>query len=280
MLRIHDTSSLREAVAAARGHGQSIGLVPTMGNLHDGHLSLLQQAKSRCEFVITSIFVNPMQFGANEDLAAYPRTPEQDVDLLTRHGCDCLFMPTVDEMYPAGTHRHTVVSVPELGSNHCGKSRPGHFEGVATVVSKLFNMAQPDAAFFGLKDYQQFLVISRMARDLCFPVSVIGIETRREPSGLAMSSRNNYLTREQAAALYRCLKTTAQSIGQGVRDYDQLEHRAEETLRAEGMRPDYFSVCNAATLAAAGPEDSDLVILAAAYIGSTRLIDNIRLQAG
>ncbi|MFM1895397.1 MAG: hypothetical protein RLZZ385_471 [Pseudomonadota bacterium] len=281
MLTVIDVNSLRESVAARRSKGLRIGLVPTMGNLHDGHLSLVQQAKSRCDFVITSIFVNPMQFGANEDLAAYPNTPEQDADLLSGAGCDCLFRPPKSEVYPDGTQNHTVVSVPKLGDDYCGRSRPGHFEGVATVVTKLFNMALPDEAFFGLKDYQQFLIIKKLTRDLAFPVQIIAGETKREPSGLAMSSRNSYLTaiqRIDAAALYKTLTECMEKILSGNRDFAGLETAALRQLQAHGLRPDYFAICNANTLVKATQSDSALVVLAAAYLGNTRLIDNVRFD--
>lgn len=272
-------AELRQAVIEQRRLGKSIGLVPTMGNLHDGHLELVRSARRECDWVITSIFVNPLQFGANEDLEAYPRTLADDAALLKSCQCDALFHPDVAEVYPQGLRQQTRVSVPELGNDHCGRSRPGHFDGVTTVVAKLFNLCQPDQAFFGLKDYQQYLIVRRMVEDLCFPVRVHGVETRREADGLAMSSRNGFLTsqeRKQAPYLYSSLRKTALRIEAGERDYPVLEAQALETLAANGLRPDYFRVCQADTLRPAATTDRELVILAAAFLGKTRIIDNIR----
>lgn len=280
MLNVTTIAEVRGLVRERRAAAQLIGLVPTMGNLHDGHLELVRAARKRCGFVITSIFVNPMQFGPTEDLLAYPRTLADDKRLLESAQCDCLFHPGAEEIYPGGLGAQTVVRVPELDKDFCGSSRPGHFEGVATVVSKLFNIIQPDSAFFGLKDYQQFLIISKMVRDLEFPIEIVGVETRREPSGLAMSSRNNYLSaaeRTTAAALYWSLQDTAQRLRDGDRDIRTLCMTAERKLASEGFRPDYYAVCDAKTLKPADQDARNLVILAAAYLGKTRLIDNLRL---
>lgn len=278
---VHSIAELRRLVAHEKSQGKRVGIVPTMGNLHAGHLKLVETALQQAEFVICTLFVNPLQFGPQEDLAAYPRTPDQDMRQLQAAGCHCLFAPAVSEMYPAGPAGHTTVSVPGLGERLCGRTRPGHFDGVATVVSKLFNICQPDSACFGLKDYQQFLVVSRMVADLCLPIRLIGVETVREPNGLAMSSRNNYLSAQQkdtAAALYRGLTQLAAELQAGARDFARLEADAVRRLQALGLRPDYVAICNAATLAPAATQDTELALLVAAFLGSTRLIDNIRIS--
>jgi len=274
------TAQLRVLLQAQRADGKSIALVPTMGNLHAGHLRLIEQARQRADWVVCSIFVNPMQFGPNEDLDAYPRTLEADRLALQQLQCDCLFHPGVRDIYPDGLQNQTVVKVPELGDYHCGSSRPGHFDGVATVVSKLFNLTQPDVALFGLKDYQQFLIISKMAADLLFPIRIEGVETVRESDGLAMSSRNNYLDAEQrrlAPMLYATLLAIRDRIVGGERDFRALEENARGRLADAGLRPDYIAICQGNSLRPAGAEDTFLAILAAAYLGTTRLIDNVRL---
>jgi len=272
---------LRQILKTARSQGKSIALIPTMGNLHEGHLQLVRQARDRYDFLVCSLFVNPLQFGANEDLDAYPRTLDADREKLQAELCDCLFVPAVSEIYRTGTEQQTTIKVPGLSENFCGSSRPGHFEGVALVVTKLFNIVQPDAAFFGLKDYQQFLVIRKMTQDMELDITLHGIETHREDSGLAMSSRNNYLSateREQAANLYRCLQATAQEIIAGNRDYTALEKTAAKTLQQASLKPDYFQVCDADSLLPAATDTRNFAILAAAFVGKSRLIDNIRFQ--
>lgn len=276
-----EIDSLRDQVRQLKSQGKVIGLVPTMGNLHAGHLKLVVEAKQRCDWVVCSIFVNPMQFGPSEDLDGYPRSLEQDKESLEKTGCDCVFCPSVDEIYPHGLDSQTVVSVPELGHLHCGTSRPGHFDGVTTVVSKLFNICQPDVATFGLKDYQQFLIIRKMVEDLLIPVELAGIETERNPDGLAISSRNSYLTDEQrrlAPVLYRTLQDTRRELATGNRDYNAIEAQASKKLTEAGLKPDYFTVCHAGTLQPARADDTELVVLAAAFLGKARLIDNIRLS--
>jgi pantoate--beta-alanine ligase len=279
-MQIHHTiASLQDTLKQQVHLGRSIALVPTMGNLHAGHLSLVEEAKKQCDFVVTSIFVNPMQFGRGEDLDAYPRTLQQDCARLEAAACDALFAPSAAEMYPQGLEAQTVVSVPELSSRHCGAARPGHFDGVATVVSKLFNIVRPDVAIFGLKDYQQYLIVCRMVKDLCFPIRIIGMETYRENSGLAMSSRNGYLNFEQqhtAAAIYQQLLKAQTSIAAGTGTFADIEMHATQELKQAGINVEYFSVCNAQTLEPAALSDTDLVILTAAFVGNTRLIDNIR----
>jgi pantoate--beta-alanine ligase len=272
---------LRQAVKTARSQGKSIALIPTMGNLHEGHLQLIRQARDRYDFLVCSIFVNPLQFGANEDLGAYPRTLEADRESLEVENCDSLFLPSVEEIYGDNLELQTIIKVPGLTEKFCGSSRPGHFDGVATVVTKLFNMVQPDAAFFGLKDYQQFLVIQKLTQDLALDIKIHGIETHREESGLAMSSRNNYLSKEQrqqAANLYSCLKDCAEKIAAGNSEFEQLEKTAKKALQKVSLKPDYFQVCDADTLQPPSPVTSHFAILAAAYIGKSRLIDNIRFK--
>lgn len=281
-MQIHsEKSKLRDSLKKIRLQGKSIGLVPTMGNLHAGHMQLIREARAQTDFLVCTIFVNPLQFGANEDLDSYPRTLENDIEKLEQENCDCLFAPAVEEIYPTDSEAHTIVKVPGLTENYCGKSRPGHFDGVATVVNKLFNIIQPDVAFFGLKDYQQFLVIQKFTKDLCLDIELVGVETEREESGLALSSRNNYLSADQkqsAAAIYRCLMSSAEQIRGGNLDFPALEKAALQSLEAAGLKPDYFAICHAHTLLPASSTDKGLVILAAAYIGQSRLIDNIRLQ--
>jgi len=272
---------LRQVIRTARSQGKSIALVPTMGNLHEGHLQLVRQARDRYDFIVCSIFVNPTQFGENEDLDAYPRTLDADRESLRAENCDCLFLPSVEEIYPDDLAQQTSIRVPSLTENFCGSSRPGHFEGVATVVAKLFNITQPDAAFFGLKDYQQFLVIRKLTRDLALDIAIHGIETHREPSGLAMSSRNNYLDaqqRQQAVQLYKSLENCVQQIQSGNSDFKQLEKAANKELEAASLTPDYFQICDAETLLPASSDTHQIAILAAVFIGKSRLIDNIRLR--
>lgn len=270
--------ALRAHLADVRHSGRRVALVPTMGNLHAGHLALVEAARERDCHVVASIFVNPMQFGPGEDFERYPRTFEQDVASLRAAGCDTLFAPDVLEVYPGGLDSQTVVSVPELSELHCGASRPGHFNGVATVVCKLFNLVAPDHAFFGRKDYQQLLIIRKMVEDLCMPVCITGVPTVREADGLALSSRNGYLDaaqRSAAPALYRALCETAQALEAGTASFTELEQASANALRSAGFKPDYFTICHARTLLPATPYDKDLVILAAAWLGDTRLIDNL-----
>jgi pantoate--beta-alanine ligase len=280
MKTIELQDDLRGQVGAWRGAGERIALVPTMGNLHAGHLTLVAEARARAPRVVASVFVNPMQFGPAEDLAAYPRTLARDRDLLEAAGCDLLFAPGVATLYPRGTEAQTRVEVPGLSDVLCGRSRPGHFRGVATVVCKLFNMVQPDVALFGEKDFQQLLVIRRMVEDLSMPVEIVGVPTVREPDGLAMSSRNGYLSeaeRAQAPALRRVLTTARRALLDGV-SVASVEQDAVAALREAGLAPDYVQVCTADDLRPAGETDRDLVVLAAAYLGRARLIDNLRVS--
>ncbi len=281
MNTVKTVRELRAAVARARSEGKRIGFVPTMGNLHSGHAALVTKAAQRADFVVASIFVNPLQFGANEDLDKYPRTLAADQQRLLDAGCNLLFAPTVEEMYPDGMGVQTRVSVPQLSEGLCGASRPGHFEGVATVVSKLFNMVQPDLAVFGEKDFQQLAVIRAMVRDLNMPIQIIGEPTVRAEDGLALSSRNGYLTPEQRATapvVYRTLKQLGEAIGAGQVDFPALVEQGKQALEAAGLRPDYLEVRHAVNLKPANFGDRDLVILVAAYLGNTRLIDNLYLH--
>lgn len=253
--------------------------VPTMGNLHEGHLELVRQAKKYAERVIVSIFVNPLQFGQNEDFDKYPRTFQADKEKLESVGTDILFFPPIKEIYPQPFDKQTLVSVPkELSSLHCGHYRPGHFEGVATVVSKLFNIVQPDIALFGEKDFQQCCVIKTMVEDLCMPIDIKIIPTVREKDGLAMSSRNNFLSldeRAKAPAIYQILKRIKQDIQNGHKAFRALENQGNQALQEAGFAPQYLSICRQSDLQPAEANDKDLVILVAAFLGQTRLIDNV-----
>ncbi|MDF2641010.1 MAG: panC [Pseudomonas sp.] len=272
---------LRAAVARARSEGKRIGLTPTMGNLHSGHVALVSKAVQRADFVVATIFVNPLQFGPNEDLATYPRTLAADQEKLLQAGCHLLFTPSVEEMYPHGMADQTLVSVPHLSEGLCGASRPGHFDGVATVVSKLFNMVQPDLAVFGEKDFQQLAVIRAMVRDLNMPIKIIGEPTVRAEDGLALSSRNGYLSAEQRAAapaLYRIISQIGAAIRGGEQDFERLLQDNRRELESAGFRIDYLEIREASTLRPASAQDSDVVILAAAFMGKTRLIDNLHLR--
>ncbi|WP_313517308.1 pantoate--beta-alanine ligase [Pseudomonas sp.] len=281
MITVHTVAELRAAVLQARRAGQRIGLVPTMGNLHAGHAALVEQIAEHADFVVASIFVNPLQFGPREDLATYPRTLPADQEKLLAAGCDLLFAPSVEQMYPNGADGQTRVSVPEVSEGLCGASRPGHFEGVATVVNKLFNMVQPDVAIFGQKDFQQLAVIRKMVADLNLPIEIIGAPTVRAADGLALSSRNGYLDEHQRAtapALYRSMTRLADALRAGNADRAALIEQARAEQEQAGLRIDYLEIREAAHLRAPRPEDRQLVILAAAYLGSTRLIDNLALD--
>lgn len=281
MRTINKIKDLQATLSPHRLSGGRIAFVPTMGNLHAGHISLVHRAKEVADVVVVSIFVNPLQFGENEDLDAYPRTLEEDQAKLVEAGANYLFTPDVSEMYPNGLAQQTCVSVPEITHRHCGASRPGHFDGVSTVVSKLFNMVRPDLAVFGEKDFQQLAVIRKMVADLCIPIDIVGVPTARGDDGLALSSRNGYLTeqeREIAPTLYRTILDTKAQIEQGEQDYRSLEAQANAILAEKSFRPDYYQICDAHTLEPACSQACELVILAAAYLGKTRLIDNTTLK--
>jgi pantoate--beta-alanine ligase len=259
--------------------GLSIALVPTMGNLHAGHLKLVTEAKAKADKVVVSIFVNPTQFGVGEDFDGYPRTHSQDAALLAMHDVDVLFLPSVIEVYPVPTK--TLVSVSGLADLHCGVSRPRHFDGVATVVCKLFNIVQPDIAFFGEKDFQQLAIIRAVVRDLNIPVKIVSVATIREVDGLAMSSRNGYLTHEQrqiAPKVYQALCAARDAVWVGAHAFSHIEQQQRQLLRLAGFAVEYFSICRVNDLLPANPSDNDLVILVAAKLGKTRLIDNIQFK--
>ena len=281
MIVEHKVIELRKRIKRWREMNQRVAFVPTMGNLHAGHIALVKQAHKLADRVVASIFVNPMQFGPQEDFAAYPRTPDADRLQLAVAGTDLLFMPEVDEVYPNGPDAATRVEVPVLGEILDGASRPGHFTGVTTVVAKLFNMVQPDVAVFGEKDYQQLLVIRRMTADMCLPIDIVGHPTVRELDGLAMSSRNQYLTkseRAEAPLLNRALRDVSFALRDGERDFPKLQKQVADKLAAGGFRPDYLEIRQADTLAAPQAEDTRFVVLGAAWLGKARLIDNVALD--
>lgn len=278
MQTVNTIKELRAIIHAQRLAGKRIGFVPTMGNLHEGHITLIREGQKHADFMVSSVFVNPTQFVAGEDFDKYPRTLKEDQEKLAAAGCNLLFAPPVDEMYPGDQATWANVHVTKITERHCGAARPGHFDGVSTVVTKLFNIVTPDVALFGKKDFQQLAVIRRMVTALCFGIEIIGVETVREANGLAMSSRNGYLTEDEknrAAALYRCLCKARDTINAGYTNYAELSSAADDELVAAGFIPDYFSVCRADTLEPAQPGDKQLVILAAARMGKARLIDNI-----
>ncbi|VAW85884.1 Pantoate--beta-alanine ligase [hydrothermal vent metagenome] len=283
MQQLDNIKALRTLLISWRQAGDRIAFVPTMGDLHAGHLSLVREARKGAERVVVSIFVNPLQFGENEDFDHYPRGLDSDSEKLKFAGVDLLFSPTVSELYPNGQQSVTQVLVPVIGDTLCGASRPGHFSGVATVVSKLLNIVQPDNTLFGEKDFQQLLIIKKLAADLCFPSDIIGVPTCREADGLAMSSRNRYLSdteRELAPALIRELRNAKELIESNPSaDFSQLTQQAANTLNNAGFITDYFEIRRATDLAKPNRDDRDLVVIAAAGLGKARLIDNLRVNA-
>jgi pantoate--beta-alanine ligase len=270
---------MRAVSRSARHAGKRLGFVPTMGALHEGHLSLVRAAKAKCDVVAVSIFVNPLQFGPTEDLAKYPRTFERDRELLEKEAVDILFAPTLEEMYPAGAV--TYVTVEGLSEKLCGKSRPGHFRGVTTVVAKLFHIVEPDMAFFGQKDAAQTTIIRRMVRDLNLPVEIVVCPIVREPDGLAMSSRNAYLSpqeRKSALVLHRALTEVKSRFDQGERDAAVLIEAGKQVLAQEpAVRLDYYEIVDPITLDPMPEVTSSALVAIAAFLGNTRLIDNILL---
>ncbi|ACT48790.1 pantoate--beta-alanine ligase [Methylotenera mobilis] len=278
MQRIYTADQLRNTLKAQH----SIAFVPTMGNLHDGHIALVSLAKQHAKCVVASIFVNPLQFGPNEDFASYPRTLEADCKRLEEAGADIVFIPSVTEMYPdfdgQQLNQSMTISAPPIATELCGASRPGHFSGVATVVMKLFNLVMPQVAVFGKKDFQQVFVIKELVRQFNLPIQIIAGDTVRETSGLAMSSRNGYLTpaqKAEAAQLHQCLVSIVNQIQQGNINFAGLTQSAAQTLTQKGWLVDYISVRAADTLLPATNQDKQLVVLIAAKLGNTRLIDNI-----
>ncbi len=278
MQTVTEISTLRAQLKAWRMEGKRIAFVPTMGNLHQGHLSLFEEAKKRGDKVVVSIFVNPMQFDNANDLESYPRTIEQDSEKLKEMQTDLLFLPSRQTIYPKELDNQTFVEVPDLSDLFCGHSRPGHFRGVTTVVNKLFNLVEPDVAIFGQKDFQQLFLIRHMVTDLCMNVEIIGAPTKRETSGLAMSSRNGYLDAaqiKQATVIYQALTAAKAKLLQGDKNFTAISQAATAQIVAAGLKEDFFHIQNADTLADAQPDDKNLVILVAAFLGKARLIDNL-----
>lgn len=279
MITVHTINELREHIKAAKAAGKTIGFVPTMGNLHAGHIHLINQAKQNSDFVVASVFVNPIQFDNQDDLSRYPRTLADDQAKLTNASCDLLFAPDVNEMYPNGQEHLTKVQVPAVTDCLCGASRLGHFDGVATVVTKLFNIVQADKAFFGQKDFQQIAVIRKFVADLNIPIDIVAVATQRDQDGLALSSRNGYLNADERALapnLYLTLQEIASELNQGNHIATVLTD-ATQRLQQRGFTPDYLEVRQADTLQPATEKDSSVVILAAAHLGKARLIDNLPL---
>ncbi|KXI23298.1 pantoate--beta-alanine ligase [Photobacterium sanguinicancri] len=277
MQTFDEISPIREQVRTWRREGRRIAFVPTMGNLHEGHLTLVRKAREHADVVVVSIFVNPMQFDKADDLNNYPRTLDEDLAKLNGEGVDLVFTPTPDVMYPQGLDRQTSVDVPGLSQMLEGALRPGHFRGVSTVVTKLFNIVQPDVACFGEKDYQQLALIRQMAEDMAMDIEVIGVPTVREMDGLALSSRNGYLTvdeRQRAPVLARTMRWISSQMRGGRTDYSELVVDANDQLRAAGLQPDESYIRDAATLQPVGDETKQAVILMSAHLGKARLIDN------
>jgi pantoate--beta-alanine ligase len=276
MQQVSTISLMRNTLKQWRLTGDRIAFVPTMGNLHAGHIKLVTEARKQADKVVVSIFVNPTQVGLGEDFNSYPRTEKADQEKLQEAGADLLFLPAVNEIY--AKHSMTAVTVPALSKLYCGASRPGHFEGVATVVTKLFNMVQPDVSVFGKKDFQQLLVIRTLVHDLNIPVEIVGVETEREFDGLAMSSRNTYLTAKErllAPELYRAICRAREAVYDGEQSLKSIERQAIKQLTGLGFMVDYFSICRSQDLQPATEDDKHLLIMVAAKLGSPRLIDNM-----
>lgn len=277
----HHRQSVRDALEAEKSSGRRIALVPTMGNLHDGHMALIERAHELADVVIVSIFVNRLQFGLNEDWDRYPRTLEQDVSRLNAAKVDFLFCPDEQEIYPNGMDEQTRVIVPSMSDILCGASRPGHFEGVTTVVSKLFNIVQADCAVFGIKDFQQLAIIRRMVEDMCIPIELVSVEIARENDGLARSSRNSFILdgeRLHASQLYKSLIWVKEAIESGEAHFDKLIEQAITQIETVGFNVDYFKICESKTLAPAADDDVLITILGAMYTERARLIDNVSLE--
>jgi pantoate--beta-alanine ligase len=274
-------AAVRARVQMWRQNGDRIAFVPTMGNLHPGHISLIEAARAGAARFVASIFVNPMQFGPNEDFAHYPRTAAKDAQMLSQAGCDLMFMPDAKEIYPHGPERATRVEVPQLSRILCGQFRPGHFEGVTTVVAALFNIVEPDIAVFGEKDFQQLTIIRQMVADLLFAIEIVAAPTVREPDGLAMSSRNQYLTvaeRKIAPRLYAALQHAAAHLRGTAVDFASIEQAGTAALAASGFTPEYFSIRDARDLSTPRADSPELVVLTAARLGQARLIDNLKVS--
>lgn len=281
MRTVHTVAELRAQLGAWRTAGERVAFAPTMGNLHRGHLRLIEQGRARADRVVASVFVNPLQFGPHEDFDRYPRTLPQDQAALEGAGADLLFAPSVAEMYPRGREQLTAIHVPGASEGLEGEFRPGHFDGVATVVNILLNLVQPDVALFGEKDYQQLAVIRRMVADLHLPVHIVGVPTERDVDGLALSSRNQYLgtaERAMAPALYRALEAAAEALRAGRRDFESISEEQRNNLETKGFRSQYF-VVRSPDLRLPQAADEHFVVLVAAYAGNTRLIDNVQVDA-
>lgn len=282
MIQVHDKDALRVVMRGYRSNAETTAFIPTLGNLHDGHLSLVRKAKEVADRVVVSIFINPTQFDKAEDLAAYPRTTENDLMLLKEESVDLVFLPQAAEMYPEGSAAR--VEVDGISDILEGDSRPGHFSGVATIVAKLFNLVQPDVSVFGEKDFQQLMLVKRMVDDLDFGIKIIGAPTAREESGLAMSSRNNYLDDNQRAQvapnLYTELKKIQEAIYNDEKDFLKLQKECTQRLNEQGFTTDYIEIRNALDLSEASKEDDELVVLASAWLGKARLIDNLKINLG
>ena len=281
MLIIETLPLLRQHIRRLRQEGKRVALVPTMGNLHDGHMTLVEEAKTRADVVIVSIFVNPMQFDRAEDLANYPRTLQEDCEKLNKRKVDYVFAPAVAEIYPQGTESHTFVDVPGLSTMLEGASRPGHFRGVSTIVSKLFNLIQPDIACFGEKDFQQLALLRKMVADMGYDIEIVGVPIIRAKDGLALSSRNGYLTADQrkiAPGLYKVLSSVADKLKAGERDQDEIITLAEQALNEKGFRADDIQIRDADTLLELTENSKRAVILMAAWLGKARLIDNQNVE--
>lgn len=277
MLIIETLPMLRREIRRWHQAGKRIALVPTMGNLHDGHLTLVDEARQRADVVVVSVFVNPMQFDRADDLARYPRTLQDDCEKLNRHGVDLVFAPAPQAIYPQGTENQTFVEVPVLSALLEGASRPGHFRGVATIVSKLFNLVQPDVACFGEKDFQQLAIIRKLVADMGFDIDIVGVPTVRAKDGLALSSRNGYLTADErrlAPGLSQVMQSMAERLSNGERHIDEIIEQANAALQEKGFRPDGLAICDASTLQPLTVESQRAVILMAAWLGNARLIDN------
>lgn len=276
-----DLAVVREQIKQLKREGRRVAFVPTMGNLHEGHLTLVRKARELADVVVVSIFVNPMQFDRAEDLKNYPRTLEEDLSKLNGEGVDLVFTPTAETLYPQGLDKQTLVEVPGLSYMLEGASRPGHFRGVATIVTKLFNIIQPDVACFGEKDFQQLAVIRQMVEDLCLDIEIVGVATVRELDGLAMSSRNNLLTldeRQRAPVLARTMRWINSAIRGGRSDYPSVIQDAVDQLRAADLEPDEIFIRDAQTLLPISHESKQAVILMSAFLGKVRLIDNQVLE--
>lgn len=278
MQTIHSIAELQTVLGNERAAKKRIAFVPTMGNLHEGHIQLIHQANRNADITVASIFVNPLQFGVNEDLDTYPRTLQDDQEKLINADCDYLFAPQLEDMYPNGQVIQTLVEVPGISQLHCGVTRPIFFRGIATVVCKLFGIVRPDVAIFGEKDFQQLMVIRRMTEDLFLPVEIQGAPIARAENGLALSSRNSYLNEAEmqiAPLLNRTIREAIGKLEAGQRDYSEVQANAQQQLEAAGFKPDYFNICRRYDLQPAQPDDKELVLVAAAYLGKARLIDNM-----